>query len=300
MRGWCALTAALAMTLAAGVVFAQSAPALLTGTLKKARDTGTITIGYRSASLPFSYLSARGAPIGYSIDLCGLVVEAIGEAVDRVLDVKWRAVTPDTRVEAVRSGAVDLECGSTTNSAERRKVVAFSPVTFVAGTRLMVRRGSPIRSFRDLKGRKVAVTSATTNETAMRDLVKNFALDVALVTSPDHAATFDLLATGKVDAVAGDDVLLYGFIAEHASRDRYQVVGEFLSYDPYGIMFRKDDPALAEVVNDTFRALARDRELERRYDRWFMKRLPSGQSLDLPMGEELRTIFGTLGSATPG
>jgi ABC-type amino acid transport substrate-binding protein len=294
-----ALVGALAVLCATGAC-AQSAPEVLTGTLKKVHDSGSITIGYRSASLPFSYLSARGQPIGYSVDLCGLLVDAIAEAVDRPLDIKWQAVTPETRIEAVRSGAVDLECGSTTNSAERRNVVAFSPVMFVAGTKLMVAQGSPIRSYRDLRGRKVGVTAATTNETAMRELARNFALDFTLVTSPDHDATFALLAGGKIDAVAGDDVLLYGYIAEHALRGRYQVVGEFLSYDPYGIMYRKGEPALAEVINDTFRALARDRELERRYDQWFLKRLPSGQSLGLPMGEELRAIFETLGNAEPG
>ncbi len=295
------LCVALAFAAVAGGVLAQApaqAPLVLSGTLEKVRARGAVTLGYRSASLPFSYLSPRGEPIGYSIDLCKLLVDAMAEAVDRPLAIRWQAVTPETRIEALRSGSIDLECGSTTNSAERRAMVSFSPVIFVAGTKLMVPAGSPVRSFRDLKGRKVAVTAATTNEAAMRALARNFQLDFTLVPSADHAATFALLTGGKVDAVAGDDVLSYGYIADHGLRGRYEVVGEFLSYDPYGIMFRKDDAALAALVNDTFHALARDRELERRYDQWFLKRLPSGQAMNLPMSGELRTLFDALGAET--
>ena len=158
------------------------------------RASGTITIGYRESSIPFSYLSARDEPIGYSIDLCKLLVDAISEEVGRTIAIKWLPVTPETRIDAVASGQVDLECGSTTSNLERQKRVSFSPTIFVSGTKLLVKKGSPIRSFRDLAGKKVAVTAGTTNEKTLRDLAAKFKLDMQLEVAPDHAASFALLA----------------------------------------------------------------------------------------------------------
>ncbi len=290
-----ACIAALAFAGAAAAQETQDAPLKLAGTLLKARDSGAVTIGYRQSSMPFSYVSDRREPIGYSIDLCRLIVDGISEAVGRTIAMKWQIVTSESRIDAVRSGAVDLECGSTTSNLERQKLVGFSPVMFVAGTKLLVRKGSPVKSYRDLAGRKVAVTAGTTNEAALRQLSQKFKVNFELVVSPDHAASFDLLAAGKVDAFATDDVLLYGFLAERNVQPQYEVVGEFLSYDPYGIMFRRDDPQLAALVNDTFRQLAEDHELERRYNRWFLRKLPSGQSINLPMSPQLATIFQSLG-----
>jgi glutamate/aspartate transport system substrate-binding protein len=291
VKGWLATAIAVALTVATASAGAQAAPEALTGTLLKVRDSGVITLGHRDSSIPFSYLSARGEPIGYSIDLCKELVDAIGEAVDRTLTIKWVSVTPESRIEAVRSGQVDLECGSTTNNLERQKLVSFSPTMFVAGTKLLVRKGSPIRSFRDLGGRKVAVTAGTTNEKALRDLAAKFKIDMQLVVAADHAASFAMLATGQVDAFATDDVLLYGLLAQNKVQADYLVTGEFLSYDPYGVMFRKDDAPFARLVNDAFHTLADDGEIERRYKRWFLRKLPSGVSLDLPMSPQLETLI---------
>ncbi|CAN7350915.1 amino acid ABC transporter substrate-binding protein [Paraburkholderia sp. SIMBA_054] len=268
------------------------APVALTGTLSKVRESGTIALGYRESSVPFSYLNARNEPIGYSIELCKALVSAIGDAVNRTLTIQWVPVMPENRIDAVVSGRVDLECGSTTSNVERQKRVAFSPIIFVAGTKVMVKKGSPIGSFRDLAGRKVAVTAGTTNEKALRDLDAKFRLGIQLQVVPDHAQGFAQVADGKADAFATDDVLLYGLIAQHAGeRGEYRVVGDYLSYDPYGIMFRKDDPQLAQVVRDTFQELAADGEIDRQYKRWFLRRLPSGTSLDLPMSRQLATII---------
>jgi glutamate/aspartate transport system substrate-binding protein len=241
--------------------------------------------------VPFSYKSARGEPIGYSIELCRKFVEAMGEAVGRELEIKWLPVTSETRMDAIVSGRADLECGSTTANVERRKQVAFSPVIFVAGTKLMVANGSSIRSFRDLGGKTVVVTRGTTNEDAMRALGKKFKLDFRLAVSRDHSESFAQVESGKADAFATDDVLLYGLIAQNKARGKFHVIGEFLSYDPYGIMFRRGDPQLAALVAKTFRSLAEDGELERQYKRWFLTRLPSGASLDLPMSPQLQEIF---------
>ena len=290
----------LLWALAAANAGAQTAPAptQLTGTLAKVRETGTIAIGHRESSIPFSYLSARGEPIGYSVDLCKLLVDAISEEVGRTVAVRWVPVTSESRIPAVVSGQVDLECGSTTNNLERQKQVSFSPTMFVSGTKLLVKKGSAIKSFRDLAGRRVVVTAGTTNEKTMRELSAKFKIDMILSVAADHAASFAQLQAGQVDAFATDDVLLYGLLAQNKAQADYVVTGDFLSYDPYGIMYRKGDTQLAQLVNDTFHNLAEDREIERRYNRWFLRKLPSGVSLDLPMSAQLETIIQTMVART--
>lgn len=287
----------IAGVIATAVQAQTEAATALTGTLAKVRTAGTVVIGYRESSIPFSYLSARQEPIGYSIELCRQLVDAMGDAVHKTLTIRWLAVTPATRIDAVASGLVDLECGSTTSNLERQKRVAFSPTMFVSGTKLLVKKGSPLKTFRDLTGKTVAVTAGTTNEKTLRDVSERFNLNMNLMVSPDHAASFALVKTGKADAFATDDVLLYGFIAEDKgarAQGNYEVVGDFLSYDPYGVMYRKNDPAMAKVVNDTFQMLAEDGEIERQYDRWFLRPLPSGTSIDLPMSPQLETILQTM------
>jgi ABC-type amino acid transport substrate-binding protein len=291
--------ALLAALLQAGGVLAQTAedpaPIELTGTLAKVRSARALTIAYRESSVPFSYLSKRGEPIGYSIELCRKLAEAVGEAVGRELELKWLPVTSESRMEAIVSGRADLECGSTTNNLERQREVAFSPVIFVSGTKLLVRRGSPIRSYRNLAGKTVVVTAGTTNEKAMQEIARRFKIDFRLVSARDHAQSYAQVEAGAADAFATDDVLLYGLIAQHKARQRYQVVGEFLSYDPYGIMFRKGDAQLAALVQRAFQELAEDGEIERQYKRWFLQRLPEtgnpGQSLELPMSPQLETLI---------
>ena len=293
--------AAAGLLLAAGLggaVAQTQTDASLTGTLAKVRNAGAVTIGYRESSIPFSYLSARKEPIGYSIELCKQLVDAIGDAVHKTLAIKWVPVTSASRIDAVANGQVDLECGSTTSNLERQKRVAFSPTLFVSGTKLLVKKGSPVKTFRDLAGKTVAVTAGTTNEKTMKDLSERFRLGLNIVVSGDHAESFGLVKAGKADAFATDDVLLYGFIAEDKAASQgqsaYEVVGDFLSYDPYGVMYRKDDPQMARVVNETFQMLAQDGEIERQYKRWFLRKLPSGTSIDLPMSPQLETILQTM------
>ena len=290
------LSALLTGLLAAAALATAPAQAQeqLTGTLAKARESGAITIGYRESSVPFSYLNARKEPIGYSIELCRALVTAIEDAVNRSLTIKWAPVTSDSRIDAVASGKVDLECGSTTSNLERQKRVSFSPTIFVSGTKVLVKKGAPIKSFRDLAGKKVAVTAGTTNEKTLRDLSEKFKLGINLQVARDHAESFGLVKSGQADAFATDDVLLYGLIAQDAAKADYEVVGDFLSYDPYGIMYRKGDAQLAKVVNDTFQVLAEDGEIERQYKRWFLRKLPSGESINLPMSAQLETIIQTM------
>jgi len=274
----------------------EDSPTTLTGTLRKVRESGSITLAYRASSIPFSYLSPRGEPIGYSIDLCKLLVEAISDEIGRTLAIKWQPVTPESRIASVASGQSDLECGSTTSNLERRKLVAFSPTIFVSGTKLLVKKGSSIRSFRDLGGKKVVVTAGTTNEAAMREIARKFKLDFAVLTAADHAASFAMLTAGEVDAFATDDVLLYGLLAQNRRQADYVVTGEFLSYDPYAIMYRRDDPQMRQLVNDAFRALAEDGAVQRQYKRWFLGRLPSGERIDLPMSPQLDALVEDMAS----
>jgi len=283
--------AMLVVLVAAELSLAQEAPIELEGTLAKARARGSVTLAYRESSIPFSFTNARGEPVGYSIELCRKLVEAMSEAVGRELAIRWLAVTSATRMEAIASGRADLECGSTTSNLERAKQVAFSPTIFVSGTKLLVKAGSPIRSFRDLAGRTVVVTAGTTNEQAMRKVAQKFALDIRIVSARDHEESYAQLAAGAADAFATDDVLLYGLIAEHRVRGRYEVVGDFLSYDPYAIVYRRDDPQMQRLVIAAFRALAEDGEVERQYKRWFLGKLPSGERIDLPMSPHLETLI---------
>ncbi len=288
------LAGALLLAGAQQTAFAQD-DFQLTGTLAKLRSSGVVAIGYRESSIPFSYLSTRKEPIGYSIELCRALVTAIEDAINKSLTIRWVPVTSASRIDAVVSGQVDLECGSTTSNLERQQRVSFSPTIFVSGTKLMVKKGSPVHSYRDLAGKTVVVTAGTTNEKTLNDLNVRFKLGATVVTTPDHAQSFDLVTQGKADAFATDDVLLYGLIAQAGEgKNNYVVLGDFLSYDPYAIMFRKGDAQLARVVHDAFQVLAEDGEIDRQYKRWFLRKLPSGASLDLPMSAQLATILQTM------
>jgi len=274
----------------------SAAVGVLSGTLKKVKETGAITLGYRESSLPFSYLNRRRQPIGYSIDLCREIVEDVSTELDGMdIKIAFAPVTPANRLQKVASGEIDLECGSTTANTERRKEVAFSPIFFIAGTKLMVPQSSSIRSYRDLAGRTVVVTAGTTNEAALRTLAQKQRLALSIVSAADHGQSLDLLAAGKADAFATDDVLLYGFIATDARAKSMMVVGDYLSYDPYGLAYRRDDPAFAGLIERTFSRIAGERRLAELYSKWFLRRLPTGETLNLPMSPQLAEIFRMLG-----
>ena len=264
----------------------------LTGTLKKIKDSKAVTLGYRESSLPFSYVDKAGEPVGYSIDLCNAVVDEIGTELEGLeIAIKYRKVTAETRIPAVRDGEIDLECGSTTANFERKKLVAFSPIFFIAGTKLLVPRSSGITSYRDLRDKTVVVTAGTTNETAVRTISDKQKLGIKLLIGADHNQSFQMLTEGKADAFATDDVLLYGLVATTKSSERYHVVGDYLSYDPYGLMYHKGDSDFAAIVDRTFTRLAQSRELVQLYNRWFQQRLPTGETLDLPMSPQLEEVF---------
>lgn len=268
----------------------------LSGVLKRIKEAGVVRIGYRAEAVPFSYAGPGGEPLGYSIDLCQAIVSEISDAVGSVrLRVEYRRVTPEDRFAQVAQGRVDLECGSSSNTAARRETVAFSPTLFVAGTKLLVKRGAAVRSVRDLPGRRVAVVRGTSNEEAVRQLAAapGRGFGVVVAESYDHAIA--KLAAGEVDALAADDVLLAGYVAGKGRRAQFAIVGGLLSYEPFGIAFAKGDAPLAAAVDAAFRRLATTREIRWIYDRWFLRTLPTGERLALPMSPELLRSFEILG-----
>jgi glutamate/aspartate transport system substrate-binding protein len=289
-------------TLAAALVLLTTAAGAQTSgseglspTLANIKRAQVVRLGYRESSPPFSFLDQANRPIGYSLELCEAIVDEIGVEVDDAnLKIEYVKVTSDDRIPAVVQNKIDLECGSTTANSERSKQVAFSPLIFVAGTKLMVPKASSVSGAADLKGKTVVVTKGTTNEQAMHAVDKKFALGLNIIASPDHEQSYQMLVEGKADAFATDDILLYGLIARHKAQDKFRVTGEYLSYDPYGIMFRKGEPQLAAVVERTFRKLGSNRDLIPLYNKWFVSRLPTGEKLNVAISPQLEEAFKAL------
>jgi glutamate/aspartate transport system substrate-binding protein len=281
-----------ACLLATGVLAQSGGSEGLSPTLSAIKNAHVVRLGYRESSPPFSFLDQANRPIGYSLELCEAIVDEIGiEVDDPNLRIAYVKVTSDDRIQAVLQSKIDLECGSTTANAERSKQVAFSPLMFVAGTKLMVPKASGISSATDLKGKTVVVTKGTTNEQAMHNVDKKFSLGLTIITAPDHEQSYQTLVDGKADAFATDDILLYGLIARHKSQDKFRVTGDYLSYDPYGIMFRKGEPQLAAVVERAFRKLGSNRDLIPLYNKWFVSRLPTGEKLNVAISPQLEEAF---------
>jgi glutamate/aspartate transport system substrate-binding protein len=264
----------------------------LSPTLTAIKNSQVVHLGYRESSPPFSFLDQANRPIGYSLELCEAVVDEIGVEVDDVdLKIAYVKVTSDDRIQAVLQNKIDLECGSTTANAERAKQVAFSPLMFVAGTKLMVPKASSVSAVTDLKGKTVVVTKGTTNEQAMHNADKKFSLGLNIITASDHEQSYQMLVDGKADAFATDDILLSGLIARHKSQDKFRVTGDYLSYDPYGIMFRKGEPQVAAVVERAFRKLGSNHDLIPLYEKWFVRRLPTGERLNVAISPQLEEAF---------
>src|SRR3979409_1969068 len=291
-----------AMVLLAAAAAAQTGGSEgLSPTLANAKARHVGRVAPRKRPPPFSFLDQSNRPIGYSLELCEAIVEEIGVEVDDAdLKIEYVKVTSDDRIPAVTQNKIDLECGSTTANAERAKLVAFSPLMFVAGTKLMVPKASSIAAPADLKGKTVVVTKGTTNEQAMHNVDKKFSLGLNIVTAPDHEQSYQTLVDGKADAFATDDILLYGLIARHKSQDKFKVTGEYLSYDPYGIMFRKGEPQLTAVVERAFRKLGSNRDLIPLYNKWFVGRLPTGEKLGVSISPQLEEAFRAMDDSPGG
>ena len=291
---WAIAGAAFALCLFKPAIAQQTAPAFVvpySGTLKRINDSGVIRIGHRENSPPFAFLDTTGKPVGYALDLCEVVVEEITAELGRDIRVEYRPVTPENRFDLIQSGEIDLECGSTTNNAERRKNVAFSPTMFVTGTKLLARRDSGIRSIRDLQGKTVVLTRGTVQAETIPKLAERQKLAIKFVYGGDHGESFQILASRKADAFANDDVQLYGMLAETKTTAQFRVVGDFLTYADYALMLRKDDPEFAQVAERAFTKLVGSREIVAIYEKWFLKPLPSGVRLNLRMSPHLEELF---------
>ena len=256
-------------------------------TLKRIRETNTILIGVRESSVPFSFIDAQKQPQGYSVDLCARVADAVKvELKLPKLDVKFVPVTSANRIPALLEGKIDLECGSTTNTRDRQKQVAFAYTTFVAGIKMLAKKASNVNSVEDLRGKNIVVTKGTTSEKMMRQLDDERLLHMTIVESPDHNQSFRMVAEDKAIAFPMDDVLLYGLISKAAKPDDFAVVGRYLSVEPYGIMLRRDEPAFEKLVNRALNEMFQSGEARKLYAKWFATR-----DLTVPMNQYLKEAF---------
>jgi glutamate/aspartate transport system substrate-binding protein len=285
------LTAALA--LAAAAMATRAADDAASPTLRKIRDTGLITLGYRDASVPFSYLDAKRRPVGYSLDLCHHVVAAVRERLRLPgLEVRHMLVSSATRFPLVANGTVDIECGVTTNTAERQRSVAFSLTTFVAASRLLVREDSSISSIEDLREQPVASTLATTSIQFLHSLNRSRQLEMRILAGLDDVEGMRMVLNGRAVAYAMDDVLLYSMKATHPAAANLRIAPLALTTEPYALVLRKDDPAFKQLVDGVLARLYRSGEIEPLYQRWFEQPIePRGITLKMPMSEALRRVI---------
>lgn len=284
------------LSVALAALFAASAQAQaqdLTGTLKKIKETGTINVGHRESSIPFSYLDDKQQPIGYAMDLCMKVVDAVkAELKMPNLKVALQPVTSSNRIPLLQNGTIDMECGSTTNSVERQKLVAFGPTYFRIQVTAAVKKNSGINSLIELNGKNISTTSGTTAVPLLKGYEKTKAIDVKEIYGKDHAESFLLLVNDRVSAFVMDDVLLAGQIANAASPGDFKILNESLRAEPYSMMLRKDDPQFKALVDKTLSAVYKSPEIERIYNKWYMSPIPpKNVSLNFPMTPQLKTDF---------
>ncbi|BAP41206.1 glutamate/aspartate ABC transporter substrate-binding protein [Pseudomonas sp. 21LCFQ02] len=284
----------LGAAIAAALISTPVSAAELTGTLKKIKDSGTITLGHRDASIPFSYIAdASGKPVGYSHDLQLAVVEAVKKQLDVPnLNVKYNLVTSQTRIPLVQNGTVDLECGSTTNNAERAQQVDFSVGIFEIGTRLLSKKDSSYKDFDDLKGKNVVTTAGTTSERIIKAMNADKQMGMNVISAKDHGESFQMLESGRAVAFMMDDALLAGEMAKAKKPTDWEVTGTAQSYEIYGCMVRKGDEAFKKAVDDAIVALYKSGEINKIYAKWFESPIPpKGLNLNFPMSDELKKLI---------
>ena len=257
-------------------------------TLQRIVDRGEVVIGHRETSIPFSYIGDDGKPIGYSIDICLRIVEAIREETGEELGVKFVPVTGQTRIPLLANGTIDIECGSTTNNLTRQKQVAYLPTTFITGTKLASRKDSGITEVEDLEGKILGLSAGTTNERALKAVIEEEGLDVRIVPVKDHSQGWLALETDRIDAYGSDDVLLYGLISKSKSPDDYQVSGRYLSFDPYAIMVPRNDSSFERLGRVVMSGMMGSGEMAELYAEWFE---PGPTGIDMPLSDTLRTAF---------
>ena len=265
----------------------------LTGTLKKIKDTGTITIGHRESSIPFSYLDDKQQPVGYAMELCGKVVDAVkAELKMPNLKVAYQPVTSANRIPLLQNGTIDLECGSTTNSVERQKQVAFGPTYFVVNISAAVKKDSGIKTFADLNGKTVASTSGTTSIPLLRGYEKAKGIDFKELQAKDHAESMQLVASDRAQAFIMDDILLAGQIANQQNPGQYMILPESLRTEPYSMMLRREDPQFKALVDRAVSAVYKSGEIDKIYAKWFTSAIPPRNiNMNFPQTPAIKEAF---------
>ena len=278
--------------LAAGFVLTANAQEL-TGTLKKVKDTGTFTIGFRESSIPFSYLDDKQQPIGYAMDLCMRVVDAVKTELKMPnVKVNLQPVTSGNRIPQLLAGNIDMECGSTTNSVDRQKQVSFGPTYFVINVTAAVKKNSGIKSLADLNGKTISTTAGTTSVPLLRAYDKTKNLDIKSIDAKDHAESFLLLAQGRTAAFVMDDILLAGQIANSANPGDYMIIPESLRQEPYSMMIRKDDPQFKALVDRTVGGIMKSGEIDKLYAKWFTSPIPPKNiNMNFPETPAIKAAF---------
>jgi len=257
------------------------------------RNRGKIVIAHRESSVPFSFVDASGKPVGYAVDLCRRFAEAVKTKLGlRTLAVEFVKVTPADRIAAIVDRRADLECGSTTNNAERREKVAFTVPHFVTGARYLVRADSPIADLREFQGKKLVSTTGTTPLKAITGANKDRLLGITILEAADHARAVDMVEKGEADGFAMDDVLLYGLRAGRDDPARLKVVGKFLTIEPLAVMLSKSDPEFKQLVDEEMKRLIVSREVYAVYERWFAAPIPpKNTALNIPINYLLRDLW---------
>lgn len=272
---------------APAAVPAAAAAAQKFDTLQRVRDTGTLLVGVRDASVPFSFVDANKQPLGYSVDLCLRVADTIKTELKLArLEVKYVPVSSANRIQALLDGKIDIECGSTTNTRERQKQVTFAYTTFVAGIKMLAKTSSKIESVEDLRGKTIVVTKGTTSEKMMSALNADRSLKMNIIVANDHNESFRAVDEGNAVAFPMDDVLLYGLISKAKKPEDFAVVGKYLSVEPYAIVMRKDEPQLEHLINRSLADMFANGEIRKLYAKWF-----STKDLTVPMNQFLKEAF---------
>ncbi|WP_324830345.1 glutamate/aspartate ABC transporter substrate-binding protein [Pseudomonas saxonica] len=284
------LSAAIAVALMSTPVFAAE----LTGTLKKIKESGTVTLGHRDSSIPFSYIAdASGKPVGYSHDIQLAIVEGLKKQLDMPdLKVKYNLVTSQTRIPLVQNGTVDIECGSTTNNAERAQQVDFSVGIFEIGTRLLSKKDSAYKDFADLKGKNVVTTAGTTSERILKSMNADKQMGMNVISAKDHGESFQMLESGRAVAFMMDDALLAGEMAKAKKPTDWAVTGTPQSFEVYGCMVRKGDPDFKNAVDDAIVGIYKSGEINKIYEKWFTTPIPpKGLNLMFPMSDKVKELI---------
>jgi glutamate/aspartate transport system substrate-binding protein len=279
------LAALLAAAAVAGTATAQD-------TLKKIRDSNSITIGHRDASVPFSYYDDKQQPIGYAMDLCMRIVDAVkAELKMPALKVNYQLVTSANRIPLMANGTIDLECGSTTNNTARQEQVWFTMTHFVTANRWIAKKSSNINSLADLKGKTIVSTAGTTNIKQITEINAAQNLGMNIISANGHPEAFQMVETGRAVAFVMDDILLYSLAAQSSKPKDYAISAEALSVEPYGIMLRKDDAAFKKVADDAMSQIYKSGQINAIYDKWFQKPVPpKGINLNVPMSAQFKKV----------